>query len=117
MAAAESYNLIAQQQALQSIWRAGKAHLIDVVLSLLSFSNPVLDHSRRKLGVVEGVDQHLIIQNVALGLLQQPQDLVLQLLFSHTHPTQYLQASQESIQHPTRLSMTKLLYTWLAEVK
>ena len=57
------------------------SHLVDVVLSLLGFSDPVLDHGSRELGVVEGVDQHLIIQNVALGLLQQPQHLVLQLLF------------------------------------
>ena len=57
------------------------AHLVDVVLGLLGFSDPVLDHGSCELGVVEGVDDHLIIQNVALGLLQQPQDLVLQLLF------------------------------------
>lgn len=56
-------------------------HLIDVVFSLLGFLDPVLDHASGELGIVEGVDQHLIIQNVALGLLEQPQDLVLQLLF------------------------------------
>ena len=61
-------------------------HLVDVVLSLLGFTDPVLDHGSRELGIVEGVDQHLIIQNVALGLLQQPQHLVLQLLFRQPQP-------------------------------
>lgn len=46
------------------------AHLVNVVFSLLSFSHPVLDHGSRELGVVEGADEHLIIQNVTLDLLQ-----------------------------------------------
>ena len=58
------------------------AYLIDVVLRLFSFPDSVLDHGSSELGVVEGVDEQLIIQDVALGLLQQPQDLVLQLLLT-----------------------------------
>ena len=55
-------------------------YLVDIVFSLLSLPDSVLDHGSGELGVVQGVDQHFIIQDVALGLLQQLQDLVLQLL-------------------------------------
>lgn len=55
-------------------------YLIDAVLCLFSLPDSVLDHASSELGVVEGVDEHLIIQYVALGLFQQPQDLVLQFL-------------------------------------
>lgn len=61
-------------------------YLVDAVFSLLSLAHSVLNHASSEFGVVEGVDEDLIIQDVALGLLQQLQDLVLQLLpHTHTH--------------------------------
>lgn len=61
-------------------------YLVDAVFSLLSLPHSVLNHASGEFGVVEGVDEDLIIQDVALGLLQQLQDLVLQLLpHTHTH--------------------------------
>ena len=71
------------------------AYLVDIVLGLLSLPDSVLDHSGSELGVVEGVDEQLIIQDVALGLLQQPQNLVLQLLLAH-HPLDFMVLLTES---------------------
>ena len=63
-----------------SVLQAGDAYLVNAVLCFLSFTHPVLDHASSQLGVVEGVDEHLVIQDVALGFLQQLQCLGLQLL-------------------------------------
>ena len=56
-------------------------YLVDAVFGLFSLPHPILDHASCQLGVIESVDEDLIIQDVALGFLQQPQDLVLQFLY------------------------------------
>eukprot|EP00968_Pinguiococcus_pyrenoidosus_P027389 scaffold7375_cov268-Pinguiococcus_pyrenoidosus.AAC.39 len=56
------------------------AHARNLLLRLRRFLDLLLDDVGGDLGVLERVDEHLVIQDVALCVLEQRQDLILQLL-------------------------------------